>query len=80
MTNELHLLVRRDGRGFSDEEAPMKMLTFNETTGEFEKHEFVCARLSLSPPLPMCEKRCQVCFETDAKHEFDFGVRPDKKQ
>jgi len=40
----------------SDEEVPMKRLTFDETTGEFEKHEFVCARLSLSPPLSMCEK------------------------
>jgi hypothetical protein len=41
------------GRGNSSDGAvSMKMLAFNETTGEFERYDFVCARLSLSPPRP----------------------------
>lgn len=51
----------------------MKQLTFNENSGEWGVEEFLCYRLVRDPSLARCDVQCKVCFEADAKHEFDTG-------
>jgi len=37
----------------------------------FVVHAFFCGRPMQDPPLPICEQQCEVCFELDAKQEYE---------